>query len=48
MLSASLRSLESLFNVAQQLAEDVEADPRWLCVGNQSPESEQLFSPHDR
>ena len=32
MLSASLRSLESPFDVAQQLAEDTEAE--WPCVGN--------------
>ena len=47
MLSASLRSLESPFDVAQQLAQDTEAGPHWLCVRNRRPESEQLLSPRD-
>ena len=34
MLSASLRSLESPFDVAQQLAVDTETCRHWLCVGN--------------
>ena len=38
MLRAYLKSFESPFDVAQQLAEDTEAGPRWQSVGDWSPE----------
>ena len=43
MLTASLRSLKSPFDVAQQLAEDTEAGPHWLCVAIKGSESSSQF-----